>query len=64
MYINGDTDLIEDIKILSANGSVVFSANKYNPEGIDVTALLSGVYIVALKTNEGYQYNKIIVLKQ
>ena len=64
MYINGDTDLIEDIKILSSNGSVVYSANKYNPEGIDVTALLSGVYIVALKTNEGYQYKKIIVLKQ
>ncbi|MGM9726319.1 MAG: T9SS type A sorting domain-containing protein, partial [Prevotella sp.] len=64
MYINGDTDLIEDLKILSSNGSVVYSANKYNPEGIDVTALLSGVYIVALKTNEGYQYKKIIVLKQ
>ena len=64
MYINGDTNLIEDIKILSSNGSVVYSANKYNSEGIDVTALLSGVYIVALKTNEGYQYKKIIVLKQ
>lgn len=63
MYINGDTDSIKDILILTTNGKTVFYAQGYKQEGVDVSSIASGVYIVALHTDDGYQYKKIMVLK-
>lgn len=63
MYINGDTECIKDIKILTANGQTVLHAQGYKDTGIDVSSITTGVYIVALHTDKGYQYKKIIIQK-
>lgn len=63
MYINGDTECIKDIRILATNGNTVLIANGYKDEGINVSHLISGIYIVAINTNKGYQYKKIMILK-
>lgn len=63
MYINGDTECINDIKILAVNGNTVLTANGYKDEGINVSHLISGIYVVAIHTNKGYQYKKIIIQK-
>ena len=60
MYINGDTSRILDLKILSLNGNVVYSTDNYSNEGINVTTLASGVYVIAIHTSNGYQYKKIL----
>ena len=60
MYINGDTSRILDLKILSLNGNVVYSTDNYSNEGINVTTLAAGVYVVAIHTSNGYQYKKIL----
>lgn len=62
MYINGDTDCIKDITILATNGNIVLATKGYQEKGIDVNALLSGVYVVAIHTNNGYLYKKIIIM--
>ena len=59
MYISGDTNQILDVKILDTNGGIVFSSDYYSNEGINVSSLLEGVYIVAIHTPVGYQYKKI-----
>lgn len=60
MFINGDTGQILDLKILSVNGGVVFTADNYPDGGIDVASLTPGVYVVAIHTPNGYQYKKIL----
>ncbi len=60
MFINGDTNQILDLKILSVNGGVVFTADNYPDGGVDVDALTPGVYVVAIHTKNGYQYKKIM----
>ena len=60
MYISGDINAIKDVKILSTNGNVVISTEHYTDAGINVSSLLSGVYVVALRTSSGYQYQKIL----
>ena len=60
MYISGDTYQILDVQILSTNGKIVVSTEKYSEEGINVTSLLAGVYVVAVHTTSGYHYKKIL----
>lgn len=63
MYINGNTERIKDIKIFTSNGHEVLYSNGYNDAGIDVSSIIAGVYVVALHTDMGYQYEKIIIQK-
>lgn len=63
MYINGDTECIKDIKILAANGQTVLHVQGYKDTGVDVSSITTGVYIVAIHTDKGYQYKKIIIQK-
>ena len=62
MYINSPTPIL-DVKILAASGKVVFSSDHYSVEGINVSSLLEGVYVVAIHTPTGYQYRKILKVK-
>lgn len=63
MYINGDTDAIDGIKILDINGKISLSTDRYTENGVDVSSLISGVYVVALHTAKGYKYKKILILR-
>lgn len=61
MYINGPTENIKTVSILSTNGQKIIVADGYSAEGIDVGQLLSGIYVVAITTSNGQtSYEKII----
>ena len=61
MFINGPTENIKSVSILSTNGSKVLSVNGYTDNGIDVSELISGVYVVAIVTNDGQtRYEKVM----
>lgn len=63
MYINGPTENIKSVHILSTNGSKVISVEGYNGNGIDVGQLTPGVYVIAIVivTTEGQtKYEKVI----
>ena len=61
LYINGNIDNIKTVQVLSANGGTSFSKNGYENDGIDISFLPSGVYIVAVFTlDEQVYYEKVI----
>lgn len=60
MYISGNIEDIQDVKILDTNGRIVVFAEDYTDSGINVTSLLGGVYVVAIHTSKGYVYKKIM----
>ena len=64
LYVNGNTDNIKSIKILSSNGVVNISQNGYSDNGVDVSALLSGVYVVAIVSTDGEVYYEKVVKAQ
>ena len=62
MYISGNIEDIEDVKILDANGRIVVFTENYSDSGINVSSLLGGVYVVAIHTSKGYVYKKIMIV--
>ena len=61
MYINGPTENIKSISIMSSNGSKVLSVDGYRNNGIDVSQLIPGVYVVAIVTADGQtKYEKVM----
>lgn len=61
MYINGATEMIKTVYVLSANGQKCIGVNGYSDEGIDVSGLIPGVYVVAIVTNDGQtKYEKVL----
>lgn len=61
MYVNGDINRIKTIQILSSNGVASIREDGYNEDGIDVSSLQSGVYVVAITlTNGKVYYEKVI----
>ena len=61
MYINGDTENIKTVYILSAGGSKAVTVDGYNNDGINVSGLSSGVYVVAIVTKNGQtKYEKVM----
>ena len=62
MYISGNIEDIQDVKILDANGRIVVFSDDYTDSGINVSSLLGGVYVAAIHTSNGYIYKKIIIV--
>lgn len=60
MFIQGETEQIGKIQVLSSSGEIVLSTEKYSNEGVDVATLAPGVYLVAITTPAGVQYQKVI----
>ena len=61
MYINGPTENIKTVNVLSTNGQTVISVNGYSADGIDVSHLASAVYVVAITTVSGQTiYEKVM----
>jgi len=60
MYISGNLDDIQGVKVLTTNGETVVEEIGYKGTGINVTTLSSGFYVVAIKTSKGYIYKKIL----
>ena len=62
-FINGNTDDIKAITVLSSTGVHVLSAKDYPMKGVDVSGLADGTYIVILLTGQGDATHKIIKRK-
>ena len=61
MFVNGNTDNIKSIRILSTNGQTVLDAGEYESDGIDVGLLIPGVYVVAIITKDNKVcYEKVL----
>ena len=60
MYIKGEVDNIKNVLILSSDGTSRISEESYSDDGIDVSRLPSGVYVVAIITQQGkVHYEKV-----
>lgn len=64
LYINGETENIKTVKVLSSEGAVNLSQNGYSEQGIDISGLLSGVYVVAVITTNGEVYYEKVIKTQ
>ena len=60
MYINGNTDDITAITIVSNAGTQVLRIKDYPVNGVDVSALADGAYVVVVTTSQGDATYKII----
>ena len=64
LYINGNTAHIKTIKVLSSDGAVNIAQNGYSEQGIDVSGLLPGVYVVAVISTTGEVYYEKVLKAQ
>jgi hypothetical protein len=64
MFVNGQTENIKAIHVLSANGKKVIENAGYQSDGIDVSQLSPGVYVVAILMTDGQiAYEKVMKAK-
>lgn len=61
LYINGDTEHIKAVKVLSSDGAVNLAQNGYSEQGMDVSGLQSGVYVVAIVSTDGKVYYEKVI---
>ncbi|MBO4719408.1 MAG: T9SS type A sorting domain-containing protein [Prevotella sp.] len=64
LYVNGETTNIKSILVLSTDGSVNISQMGYYEDGIDVSILLPGVYVVAITLDNGKVYYEKVIKAQ
>ncbi|MDR2086129.1 MAG: T9SS type A sorting domain-containing protein, partial [Dysgonamonadaceae bacterium] len=64
LYIAGlNGEMIKSIKILTVTGSIILATDSYNKgEGINVSALSDGNYLLAIGLEDGVIYRKFIKL--
>ena len=60
MFIQGETERITKVQLLSSSGEIVLSVAAYTEDGIDVATLVPGVYVAAITTDKGVQYKKVV----
>jgi hypothetical protein len=61
LYINGETSNIKVVHMLSTNGAKVLETNGYNGNGINISHLGAGVYVVAIITKDNkINYEKVL----
>ena len=56
LYINGETSNIKLVRMLSSGGAKVLETNGYNGNGINISHLGAGVYVVAIITTDNKVY--------
>ena len=64
LYISGNTENIRSVKILSSSGTVSLSYTGYSDDGIDVSSLIPGIYVVAVIQNNGKVYYEKVIKAQ
>ena len=60
MYVNGPTEHILSISIVSMGGAKVVDEANYSTSGIDVSSVRPGTYVVVLTTANGTYVDKVI----
>lgn len=61
LYINGETSNIKVVRMLSTNGAKVVESSGYNGNGINISNLVAGVYVVAIITNDNKVYHEKVL---
>lgn len=56
LYVNGETSNIKVVRMLSTNGAKMIESSGYNGNGINISHLVAGVYVVAIITNDNKVY--------
>lgn len=56
LYINGETNNIKVVRMLSTSGAKVVETNGYNGNGINISNLGAGAYVFAIITNDNKVY--------
>ena len=64
LYINGETADIKTVQVLSSDGAVNIQQAGYTDDGIDVSGLFPGVYVVAITQNNGKVYYEKVIKAQ
>lgn len=65
LFINGDTDIIKGLRILSVSGALIKVFDSYHKEsGLNVSELIDGNYILGIATDKGIVYKRFIKIKQ
>ncbi len=64
LYINGETANIKTVQVLSSDGEVNIRQTGYTDDGIDVSSLLAGIYVVAIIQNDGKIYYEKVIKAQ
>ena len=59
LYINGPTENIISLQVLSVSGLTMLTSSGYKG-GLDVTSLDDGVYVLCIRTAEGMIYKKFM----
>lgn len=59
-YVNGKTEDIKAVTVISSNGSHVLSLKHYPENGVDVASLANGTYVLVLSTSQGDATFKMI----
>lgn len=59
LYINGPTEDIISLQVMSISGVIMITTDSYNG-GLDVSPLDDGVYVLCIRTAEGIVYKKFM----
>lgn len=63
VYIAGDLDIVNSIKIFDATGKIVYQSFDLSKQRISIANLSNGLYTVAFSTDEGVGLKKLIINK-
>lgn len=64
MYVKGDVSRISKIHLLSGDGALVMTQNGYSDDGLDVSGLQPGVYVVAVTSEHAKVYYEKVIKAQ
>ena len=60
LYVNGDLERLNAVYVIANNGMVVAKTDNYSENGLNVSSLIDGTYIVVLKTSSGSIVKRIL----
>lgn len=60
LYVNGDLEHLSAVYVIANNGVIVAKTDNYNENGLNVSSLMEGSYIVVLKTSSGSIVKRIL----
>lgn len=63
LYVNGDLERLDAVYVIANNGVVVAKTDSYDEDGLNVSSLIDGTYIVVLKTSSGSIVKRILKVK-
>ena len=60
LYVNGDLESLNSVYVIGNNGVIVAKTDNYSENGLNISSLIEGTYIVVLKTSAGSVVKRIL----